>query len=156
MKYGKKREDLYLLTPGNTGIGPKLREGKLEIKLLQGCQETTEPVISASAKSEIWHKWKGPYAKGKKDKKIDKLITKSILAGTQEKLRVTVWKKGGRGNSGSPARENWSRWPGDKKVRPGESAPNLPAYRSREHPGGPWPSKSVKTRMCHRFSYSKV
>lgn len=92
-KDGKKREDLYLLTPGNTGIGPKLREGKFEIKLLQGSQEVTEPVSSASGQGEVWHKWKWPYARGKKDKKIDALITNSVLAGTRQELRVMVWKQ---------------------------------------------------------------
>ena len=92
-KQGKKREDLYLLTPGNTGIGPKLREGMLEIKLLQGGHEITEPMSSAIGRGEVWHKWKWPYARRKKDKEIDEFITDGLLAGTRQKLRVMVWKQ---------------------------------------------------------------
>jgi hypothetical protein len=91
-KHGKKREDLYLLTPGNTSIGAKLREGRFEIKLLQDQQEL-ELAGGGSGKSEVWHKWKWPYARGKKDTKINELITGSFMASTHPKLRVMVRKK---------------------------------------------------------------
>ena len=38
-EHGKAREDIYLLTPGTTAMGPKLREGRFEIKLNQDRQE---------------------------------------------------------------------------------------------------------------------
>ncbi|MFZ2087839.1 MAG: hypothetical protein WAU47_04625 [Desulfobaccales bacterium] len=90
-KNGKKREDLYFRTPGHTGIGPKLREGRFEIKLLQGQQEL-ELAGAVSGRTEVWYKWKWSYAKGKKDKKISDLVSASFLAGTPEHSRVTVAK----------------------------------------------------------------
>jgi len=140
-KDGKKREDLYLLTPGNAGIGPKLREGKFEIKLLRGSQEVMEPGGAAGGRGEVWHKWKWPYARGKKDKKIDQLITESLLAGTREKLRVMVGKQ---------------RWQRKFRVAgPGELAPvagsrkDLPWWVSAELTaiavkGAPWWTLAVE------------
>jgi len=91
-KHGKTREDLYLLTPGNTGVGAKLREGRFEIKLLQDQQEL-ELEEGAGGKSEVWHKWKWTYARGKKDAKINDLVTNSLMARTHQELRVMVRKK---------------------------------------------------------------
>jgi hypothetical protein len=91
-KHGKEREDLYLLTPGNTGIGAKLREGRFEIKLLQD-QQDLELTGGAGGRSEVWHKWKWLYARGKKDAKINELVTRSLMASTHPKLRVMVRKK---------------------------------------------------------------
>jgi len=54
------REDIYLLTPGNSDIGAKLREGKFEIKLLKDQQEFIDLAGGVSSKSEVWHKWKWP------------------------------------------------------------------------------------------------
>ena len=92
-KHGKTREDIYLLTPGNSDIGAKLREGKFEIKLRQVQQEFIDLAGGVSGKSEVWHKWKWPYARTKKDKKINEVVTNSFLARTPEKLRVTIWKQ---------------------------------------------------------------
>ena len=90
---GETRVDLYLLTPGNTQIGPKLRGGRFEIKVRQNHQEIIDLNGSVSGKAEIWHKWKWPYARAKKDKEINDLVISSFLARTSENLRATVWKK---------------------------------------------------------------
>lgn len=91
-KHGKKREDLYLITPGNTHIGPKLSEGRFEIKILQNHPEIIAIEGSAIGKGEIWQKWTWPYAKTGKDKKIIAWLFTSFLARTPENLRVAVWK----------------------------------------------------------------
>jgi hypothetical protein len=91
-KHGKAREDLYLLTPGSTAMGPKLREGRFEIKLIQGWQECAVPGCPVNGRSEVWHKWQWPYATNKANKE-SAAVTASFLAGTPENLRVVVGKK---------------------------------------------------------------
>jgi hypothetical protein len=91
-EHGKAREDIYLLTPGTTAIGPKLREGRFEIKLIQDRQEFALPGGSVSGMSEVWHKWQWPYATNKANNE-SAAVTASFLASTPENLRVVVWKK---------------------------------------------------------------
>ena len=90
---GKMRSDLYLLAGGNTGIGPKLREGRFEIKLVQLQGDIIALDGAVRGTGEIWHKWKWPYARTKKDKKTNELVIAGFMARTAEHLRVIVQKK---------------------------------------------------------------
>lgn len=90
---GKMRLDLYLLAGGNTGIGAKLREGSFEIKLVQHQEDILTAGGAVRGRGEIWHKWKWPYARTKKDNQTDDLVIASFMARRTGNLRVMVRKK---------------------------------------------------------------
>jgi hypothetical protein len=90
---GRIRSDLYLVAGGNPGIGPKLQEDRFEIKLVQQQEDISVSGGVVRGKGEIWHKWKWPYARAKKDKKIDEVVISSFVARTAEDQRVTWYEK---------------------------------------------------------------
>jgi hypothetical protein len=95
---GDEREDLYLLMGNNVHVSPKLREGKLEIKVRGQTEEFADPQGQNSGVIERWKKWEWKYADTKKkddafEKTLDKLIVASFLKNTPDDSRLNVWKR---------------------------------------------------------------
>ena len=53
----KSRRDRYLILPGCESVGVKEREGRFEIKALQGTSEIVRCARNAVGRSETWAKW---------------------------------------------------------------------------------------------------
>ena len=94
---GDERIDLYLLTEGRNDISPKLREGKLEIKVRNQVENFADPTGFYSGSIERWEKWEWKYTDTKKkddefEDKLDKLIVASFQKNTPDNNRFSVWK----------------------------------------------------------------
>ena len=94
---GDERIDLYLLTEGRIDISPKLREGKLEIKVRNQVEEFADPTGFYSGLIERWEKWEWQYTDTDKkedefEDKLDKLIATSFKKNTLDNKRFNVWK----------------------------------------------------------------
>ena len=77
-----EREDLYLLAEENINVSPKLREGKLEIKIRAETDMLTDPTVNSTGLIERWSKWEWRYTKSDKEKDRDELeINDRVIAG---------------------------------------------------------------------------
>ncbi len=82
------RIDLYLLAPGASFVGTKLRGGKLELKY----RSKTRPLVSTSGEAsghvETWDKWTWEYKK-----EADDMISAAFVGGTDSGRTAEVTKE---------------------------------------------------------------
>lgn len=92
-KDSEEREDLYLVGSEAINLSPKLRQGKLEIKLFENSKEILGLNGTALGRGENWKKWKWKYLKkkGSEHKAVDHVVP-LFLEATPKELRVNVWK----------------------------------------------------------------
>lgn len=93
---GEEREDLYLIAAGGPEVSPKLRGGKLEIKLCDSSEDILGPEGKSIGKGEHWKKWnKWKYSDLKEEsgKKLNEIVIQGFVEKTPMELRFNVWKK---------------------------------------------------------------
>lgn len=91
----RPREDYYLKAFEGPRISAKLREGKVEVKLLGDSKDLAINGGEVSGKAEEWLKWSWRYACGKDHtgNKLDGDIARGLATWTDQQLLAKVWKQ---------------------------------------------------------------
>lgn len=93
----EERPDLYLIASEAPHLGVKLREGKLEIKLLIESKPQKSSSNKPLGNAETWRKWGWKYAKDlrqdKAEREFDDRVAAAFISKTPEEQRLEVLKK---------------------------------------------------------------
>ena len=92
---GKARGDRYLRASQGSHLGAKLREGKVEVKLLDASEDLAAKDGAIKGKGEGWIKWSWRYTCEKRPsgKKLDDELVTGLSEWTDDTLHVTLWKR---------------------------------------------------------------